>query len=409
MIVQTTHPTRCMHLDMDTFFVSVERLMDPSLVGRPVVVGGTPFQRGVVAGCSREARMYGIHSAMPLRRAWELCPKAVFLHPNFTHYSQYSERVSEILEDFVPVMEKASIDEFYLDISGCERVMGSETLWGSKVKRTIVGELHLPLTYGIARNKLVAKVATNVGKRAGDLYVPHGGEADFLSPHHIALLPGVGDVMERELLSMGIPRIGDIAALPPQLFSNMYGKTGRSLHEHSRGIDNSPILPYRRRKSLGAENTYSEDVLDPDTMVATLRHLSQRIGHDLREQGFLTSCVTLKLRYADFVTVTKSLRCEYSNADHVIYALAERCFRVLYTRRVRVRLLGISTSDLIEDYGQLFLFEEKEEKYERLYAGLDSIRQRFGRDALTYGSVLEERQKDLRLTIDDLTITTTSS
>jgi DNA polymerase IV len=396
MSAPVTAPTRCMHLDMDTFFVSVERLLDPSLVGRPVVVGGTPFQRGVVAGCSREARMFGIHSAMPLRRAWELCPKAVFLHPNFTHYAQYSERVSEILEDFVPLMEKASIDEFYLDLTGCSRVMGPETAWGSRLKRTILGELHLPLTYGIARNKLVAKVATNVGKRAGDMHVPDGEEAPFLAPHHIALLPGVGDVMERELLSMGIPRIGDIAALPFQLFSNMYGKPGRSLHEHSRGIDHSPILPYRRRKSLGAENTYSEDVLDPDTMVATLRHLSQRIGHDLREQGFLASCVTLKLRYADFVTVTKSLRCEYSNADHVIYALAERCFRALYTRRVRVRLLGISTSDLIEDYGQLFLFEEKEEKYDSLYAGLDSIRRRFGRDALTYGSVLEERQKKLR-------------
>jgi DNA polymerase IV len=200
-------------------------------------------------------------------------------------------------------------------------------------------------------------------------------------------------VMERELLSMGIPRIGNIAAMSPQLFSNMYGKTGRSLHEHSRGIDNSPILPYRRRKSLGSEHTFLEDVLDPNTMVATLKHLAQRIGHDLREQKFLASCITLKLRYADFVTVTKSLRCEYSNADHVIYALAERCFRALYTRRVRVRLLGISTSDLIEDYGQLPLFEEREEKYERLYAGLDSIRYRFGRDALTYGSVLEERQK----------------
>jgi DNA polymerase IV len=389
-------PLRCMHLDMDTFFVSVERLLDPSLNDRPVVVGGTPFQRGVVAGCSREARSYGIHSAMPLRRAWELCPKAVFLHPNITHYAQYSERISEILEDFAPVMEKASIDEFYLDLSGCSRMMGRESAWGSRIKRTIMGELQLPLTYGVARNKLVAKVATNVGKRAGDLYVPDGGEAGFLAPHHVALLPGVGEVMQRDLLSMGIPRIGDIAALPIQLFTNMYGKTGRNLHEHARGIDHTPILPYRRRKSLGAEHTFPEDVLDPLSMLATLRHLAQRIGYDLRRLGFLTSCVTLKLRYADFVTVSKSLRCDYSNADHVIYTLAERCFRALYTRRVRLRLLGISTSDLIEDYGQLFLFEEKEEKFTRLYTGIDSIRRRFGRDALTYGSVLEERQKTQR-------------
>lgn len=381
-------PTRCMHLDMDTFFVSVERLMDPSLNGRPVVVGGTPFQRGVVAGCSREARMYGIHSAMPLRQAYELCPKAVFLHPHFTHYSMYSERVSEILEDFVPVMEKASIDEFYLDLSGCGRIMGSEDGWTRKVKHTIMGELRLPLTYGVARNKLVAKVATNIGKRAGDLRIPDGGEQDFLAPHPIAVLPGVGDVLERELLSMGIPRIGGIARLPMQLFSNMYGKTGRTLHEHARGIDHSPILPYRRRKSLGAEHTYLEDVLDPFVMLGTLKHLAQRIGHDLRKERLLTAHVTLKLRYADFVTVTKSLRCDHTNTDHGIYALAERCFRALYTRRVRIRLLGISTSELIEDYGQLFLFEEEEQRYDRLYAGIDSIRRRFGRDALVYASTM---------------------
>lgn len=396
-------PTRCMHLDMDTFFVSVERLMDPSLNGRPVIVGGTPYQRGVVAGCSREARHYGVHSAMPLRTAYELCPQAVFLHPNFTHYAEYSERVAELLEDSAPVLEKASIDEFYLDISGCGRILGEEGAWGSKLKRGIMGELQLPLTYGIARNKLVAKVATTVGKKhrggcaqggPGDLRVPGGEEAPFLAPHPVRIMPGVGEVMERDLLAMGMPRIGSIAALPLQLFSNMFGKHGRTLHEHAHGIDNSPVLPYRRQKSLGAEHTYLEDVLDPRTMIATLKQLAQRVGHDLRERGFLTRTVTLKLRYADFVTATKTLHCDYSNADHVLYRLAERLFRALYTRRVRIRLLGISTSDLIEDYGQLFLFDEEEEKFDGLYAGLDDIRRRFGKGAITYGSVLEQRQQE---------------
>lgn len=384
-------PTRCMHLDMDTFFVSVERLMDPSLNGRPVVVGGTPFQRGVVAGCSREARRYGIHSAMPLRQAYELCPQAVFLHPSFTHYAEYSDRVSELLEDSVPVLEKASIDEFYLDISGCGRILGEEGNWGHRLKRSIMGELQLPLTYGIARNKLVAKVATNVGKRQGDLRVPDGEEAPFLAPHHVRILPGVGEVMERDLLAMGMPRIGSIARLSIQLFTNMFGKHGRSLHEHARGIDHSPVLPYRRQKTLGAEHTYMEDVLDPREMEATFKYLAQRVGRDLRERGFLTRTVTVKLRYADFVTGTRTLHCDYTNADHVLYRMAERIFRSLYTRRVRVRLLGITTSNLIEDYGQMFLFEEEEEKYDGLYAGLDEIRRRFGKHAITYGSVLEQR------------------
>jgi DNA polymerase IV len=386
-------PTRCMHLDMDTFFVSVERLMDASLVGRPVIVGGTPFQRGVVAGCSREARAFGVHSAMPLRRAWELCPQAVFLHPHFTHYAEYSERVSELLADFVPVLEKASIDEFYLDLSGCGRIVGDEEGWTRRLKRTLTGELRLPLTYGVAANKITAKVATTVGKRAGDVRVPAGGEASFLAPHAVRLLPGVGGVMERDLLGMGIPRIGGIAVLPLQLFTNMYGRNGRSLHEHARGIDTTPIVPYRRQKSLGAEHTFDEDVLDPQTVVATLRRLTQRVGHDLRERGFLARAVTVKLRYADFVTVTRALHCEATAADHTLYALAERAFRTLYTRRVRVRLIGVSTSDLLEDYGQLFLFDAQEERYDRLYDGLDDIRRRFGKSALTYGSVLEERQQ----------------
>jgi DNA polymerase IV len=373
---------------MDTFFVSVERLMDPSLDGRPVIVGGTPFQRGVVAGCSREARMYGIHSAMPLRQAYELCPHAVFLHPNFVHYAEYSERITDLLTDQVPVLEKASIDEFYLDIGGCGRALGNESVWGARLKRMVIGEVRLPFTYGIARNKLVAKVATNVGKKLGDLCVRDGEEADFLAPHPVRIMPGVGEVMERDLLLMGMHIIGDIARMPPRVFTNMYGKVGLSLHEHARGIDHSPILPYRRQKSLGAEHTYAEDVLDPDTMLATLRALALRVGKDLRRQRFLTRTITLKLRYSDFVTVSKTLHCEYTNADHMLYRVAERCFRALFTRRVRVRLLGISTADFVEDYGQLFLFNEEDEKYTRLYRGLDAIRDRFGKHAITYGSVL---------------------
>ncbi len=385
-------PRRCLHLDMDTFFVSVERLLDPALNGRPVIVGGSPFQRGVVAGCSREVRAFGVHSGMALSAAYERCPRAIFLPPNHAHYAEYSERVAELLADAAPVLEKASIDEFYLDISGCERALGREEAWSAQLKRTITGELHLPLTYGIARNKLVAKVATTVGKRTGDTRVPDGCEEPFLAPHPIRILPGVGEVLERELVDLNMLRIGDITLLSERTFVRMYGKSGRTLHEHARGIDHSPIVPYRRRKSVGSEHTFEEDVLEPRILLATYKRIAARVGRDLRAHRFLTRTVTIKLRYADFVTVTRTLHCEYTNADHVLHALAERAFRDLHTRRVRVRLVGISTSDFIDDYEQLFLFSEEEQKYDRLYEGLDLIRDRFGRDAITYASVLEERQ-----------------
>ncbi len=385
---------RCMHLDMDTFFASVERLLDPALNGRPLVIGGTPFQRGVVAGCSREARMHGVHSAMPLRQAYQLCPDAVFLAPKHTYYAEYSERVTELLEDQVPVLEKASIDEFYMDIAGCGRVFGEEAAWGAKLKRTLMGELGLPLTFGIARNKLVAKVATTVGKKLGDLRVPDGEEEDFLAPHVIRLMPGVGEVMEQDLLGMGIHLIGDIARLSPRILAHLFGKPGRILHEHARGIDDTPIRPTRRRKTLGSEHTFSEDVLEPRILLGSLHALAARVGEELRAQGYLTRRLTVKLRYADFVTVTRVACCEPTHADHVIYEAARRCFDDLYARRVRVRLLGISCGDLLENYEQLFLFSgteetEHEERRERLYAGMDRIRRRHGRDALVYGHSLE--------------------
>lgn len=393
MLLTPSQPSLLYHIDMDTFFVSVERLMDAGLNNRPVIVGGSPFQRGVVAGCSREARVYGIHSAMPLRQAYQLCPQAVFLHPHFVHYAEYSERITEIFVDAAPLVEKASIDEFYIDVSGCERAFRKNLFdWGKDMKRTIMGELGLPLTFGLAKNKLVAKVATNVAKSIGDLFVPPGTEQPFLAPHRIRLLPGVGKVMEPELHAMGIRLIGDIARIPERMFVHIYGKHGKSLHEHSRGIDFSPVVPYRKQKSCGAEHTFDEDTLNIQDMLATLQHLAMRVGRDLRKHTFLTDTITLKLRYADFVTQTKTLRCDYTNYDMQIYAVAEKLFRQLWTRRVRVRLLGISTTNFIEDVAQTYLFPDEHKKQERLYDAIDGIQKKFGRDAITYAAVQEQRR-----------------
>ncbi len=367
--------------------------MDPALNNRPVIVGGSPFQRGVVAGCSREARQFGVHSAMPLRQAFQLCPQGVFLHPHFVHYSQYSDRITEILIDSAPLVEKASVDEFYMDVSGCERAFRKNLFdWGKDMKHYINGETGLPLTFGLASNKLVAKVATNVAKSLGDLIVPHGKEAEFLAPRVIRMLPGVGKVMEPELRAMGMRLIGDIARLPERMFVHIYGKSGKMLHEHSRGIDYTPVIPYRKQKSLGAEHTFDEDTLDVREMLAVLQHLSTRIGRDLRKHKFLTDTITLKLRYADFVTQSKTLRCDYTNHDMPIYTIAEKLFRQLWTRRVRVRLLGISTTHFIDDIAQLYMFPEEHEKQERLYDAIDSIRTRFGKEAITFAAVQEQRE-----------------
>lgn len=392
-LLRDTAPSLLLHLDMDTFFVSVERLMDPALNDRPVIVGGSPFQRGVVAGCSREARQFGIHSAMPLRQAFQLCPQAIFLHPHFTHYAEYSERVTEMLVDAAPLVEKASIDEFYVDVTGCERAFRSNLFdWAKGMKRTINGETGLPLTFGLASNKLVAKVATKVGKTIGDVAVPRGGEAAFLAPLAIGILPGVGKVMEPELLSLGLHRIGDVARLPLRMFTHLYGKSGTSLHEHARGIDHTPVVPYRKQQSVGAEHTFDEDTLDVRAMLATLQHLAMRVGRDLRRKKFLTDTVTLKLRYADFVTQSKTLRCEYTHHDMTLFAVAEKLFRQLWTRRVRVRLLGISTTHFIDDLEQLFLFPDAAEKQERLYDAIDTIQKRFGKETITFAAVQEIRR-----------------
>ncbi len=381
-----------LHIDMDTFFVSVERLLDPSLNNRPVIVGGSPLERGVVAGCSREARRYGVHSAMPLRRAYQLCPRAVFLYPKFVHYAEYSERVAEIIVDSTPVAEKASIDEFYADVTGCERPYGNLFEWAKKLKRTITGETHLPLSFGLASNKFVSKVATGVAKTRGDICVPAGGERRFLAPLPVGMMPGVGRVLEPELLAMGIHLIGDIARLSPRIFVHMYGKSGQVLYEHACGIDRSPVVPYRKRKSVGAEHTFHEDTLDIPCMLSTLQCLAMRVGRELRERRFLTNTITLKLRYADFVTQTLTQRCNYTNHDMNIYALAEKLFRRLWTRRVRVRLLGISTTNFLDDLSQLPLFATREEKDARLYAAIDSIRRRFGNDAIAFAAVCERHR-----------------
>ena len=245
-------------MDLDTFFVSVERLLDPALNKKPVIVGGTPTERGVVAGCSYEARAYGIQSAMPLRQAYRLCPTAVFMHGHYTHYGEYSKLVSEILNDLAPQIEKSSVDEFYLDLSGCQRLKGNAFAWAKEIQKTVNGETRLPLSNGLATNKLVAKVATTqVAKKdvSRAYVVSTGEESTFLAPLPIRAMPGIGEVTEQMLLTYGMHNIGQIAKTPLQLLQKLFGKTGKSLYEHANGIDYSSVIPSREQKSISRETT----------------------------------------------------------------------------------------------------------------------------------------------------------
>ena len=380
-----------LHMDLDTFFVSVERILDPTLKQKPVIVGGTPFERGVVAGCSYEARAYGIHSAMPLRQAYRLCPNAVFMHGHYAHYGEYSRLVAEILDELAPQIEKSSVDEFYLDLSGCERLKGNTFTWAKEIQRTVNGETNLPLSIGLASNKLVAKIATTqIAKKDTDkaFSVQNGGEESFLAPMQIRAMPGIGEVTEKTLYEYGMHLIGQIAQTPIQLLQKLFGKTGKTLHEHAHGIDHSSVIPSRPQKSISRETTFTTDTYEVDKVIATLHILSTDLAEELRSHSVMAGKITVKLRYSDFTTFTKGFTISYTSITQDIYKIAEKLLRSLWTRRVRVRLIGVEATNLIEDFSQLFLFNSTEQKSKKIDVLVDSLNLKYGDKSIVYASHL---------------------
>lgn len=374
------------HMDLDTFFVSVERLLDPALHNRPVVVGGSPLERGVVAGCSYEARAFGVHSAMPLRSAFRLCPEAIFLRGHYQHYSEYSHLVTEILTDISPLVEKSSVDEFFIDLSGCERLKKNSYNWAQEIQKTIRGETRLPLSFGYAANKLVAKIATTqIAKRTTDRHykVKSGDERSFLSPMPVIAMPGIGEVTSDNLHSYGMERIGQIAVTPQPLMIRLFGKSGKVMHEHSNGIDLRDVIPYEERKSISRENTFPEDTYDTEKVFARLHSLATELAEELRTTKIFARKIAVKLRYSDFHTVTTSQKLNCSNSDKVLSEVAEKLLRKLWTRRIRVRLIGIETSDFLDDLEQLYLFTE-EVQNSKLDSVMDAIRSKYG-GVISYG------------------------
>jgi DNA polymerase-4 len=372
------------HLDMDCFFVSVERLLDPALVGRPVVVGGDPNGRGVVASASYEARRFGVRSAMASRRARELCPGLIFAPGHHRLYGEYHDRVRAILERFAPGIEAASIDEFYLDFTGCNLLYDGIFPLLRRVRAAIADELGLPSTAGLASNKLVAKIASRLAKPAGVLWVPHGAEAEILAPLSVRAIPGVGPVTGEALERLGVRRIGHLASIPAKVLEAALGAWGPELARKARGESDSAVEEGGERKSVGHETTFAEDTADPAVLEATMCHLVGKAAWRLRTAGMKAGGVTVKVRYADFRTVTRSRALPgSSDRDGALLAVARELMFGAVGRRVRVRLLGVALERLSGGAAQLGLFTAaRDARLEALFPAVDRVRAKFGFDAL---------------------------
>ncbi len=363
------------HLDLDSFFVSVERLKNSALIGQPVIVGGST-DRGVVAACSYETRVFGVHSAMPVRQARKLCPQAINVRGDFESYSYYSRLVTSIIRERVPVLEKASIDEFYLDLTGMDRFFGCSRFI-KELKQTIVKETGLPISYALASNKLISKIATNEVKPDGQIEVKQGEEKQFLAPLTIDRMPGIGEKTAVSIRQMGIFTLKDLSEANPALIELRFGKGGIDLIRRASGIDDSIVVPYSERKSISTENTFESDTLNVDFLQSELVRMTEKIAFLLRQQKKLSGCVAVKIRYSDFSTETKQAVISYTAADHVILATVKELFKKIYNPRLQVRLIGVKLSHLIKGEYQMDLFSGVTNKM-KLYEAMDQIRNRFG-------------------------------
>jgi len=394
MFALRTKMRKIVHVDLDAFFVSVERALDPGLRGRPVVVGGEPGLRGVVASASYEARAYGLHAGMPLTQAYRLCPQAVFLKGSFPCYRDASAKFMSIVGDFTPYLELAGIDEAYLDLTGFESIYGS--IWNTalRMKERIEGEMKVTASIGIATSKVVAKVASGLAKPDGLLEVTPGEERTFLAPLPIARLPCIGPKTERVLKGMGVTTIGQLADLSPYLLRGSFGILGEVMHRYAQGIDERKVEPSPAAKSISRETTFIEDTLDRPFLRGVLGYLSERVGAELRRERKRARCVTLKLRYADFHTITRNRTLsQATDTDQDIFDIGvELMERALGHRRQRVRLIGIGVSNLVGDGRQLSLLDSARERLGRLDLVIDGIRNRYGFTAIQRGRTL--RLKD---------------
>ena len=370
------------HFDLDSFFVSVEILNDPSLKGKPVYVGGQ--ERGVVAACSYEARKFGIHSGMPSAKARQLCPQAIAVRGTRGEYSRYSRWVTQIIADKAPLFEKASIDEFYLDLTGMEKFF-NPLQWTIDLRQRIISETGLPISFGLASNKMMAKIATNEAKPNGYLQVPFGKEMEFLAPLAVNKIPGVGDHTWEVLKAIGIRTIQDVSLRTPEELEERLGKWGYDLWQKSHGIHNSEVVQYHEAKSVSSENTFDENKTDMKFLMSEVVRLTEKIAYELRQDGKLAGCIAVKIRYPDFETTSRQTSVPFTCADDEIIPVAKDLFHKLYRKGQPVRLLGVRLSELTNEGLQTSLFDDMARKSD-LYKAIDDVKNRFGKFKLKRAS-----------------------
>ena len=372
-----------LHLDLDAFFVSVECLKNRALRGKPLIIGGTS-NRGVVSSCSYEARKFGIQSAMPMKLARQLCPDAIILKGDMETYSKHSGIVTEIIQQQAPLFEKASIDEFYLDLTGMDKFIGCYK-WSKELRQTVIKESGLPISFGLSINKLVSKVGTGESKPNGAIEIKAGTEKQFLAPLSTSKIPSIGKSTYKKLSFMGVRTIQTLSELPIKLLEREFGKPGISLWKKANGIDHSPVVPYSERKSMSTERTFSKDTIDIRRIKGILIEMTCQMAYELRQSEKLTSCITVKIRYTDFNTYTKQRKIVHTANDHTLTPHILELFDQLYQRRQLIRLVGIRFTGLVRGSYQINLFDDTIKEI-HLLQQMDRIRKRFGKKALKMGS-----------------------
>lgn len=376
------------HMDQDAFFVAVEIKKNSSLAGKPVIIGGMS-DRGVVASCSYEARKYGVHSAMPSRMARQLCPHAIFVKGSMEDYSKYSHQITELLQERVPVIEKASIDEHYIDMTGMDKFFGCMK-FAHELRKAVLTQIGLPISFGLSINKTVAKMVTNECKPNGEMQIEKPEVQPFLNPLSIKKIPGLGDATFIKLSEMGVRKIHTLTQIPQELMFKILGQNGLSLWQKANGIDHSPVVPYREQKSIGKQTTFDSDNMDIAGIKIILTDMITKLAFELRQKQKLTSCITVTIRYANFETVTLQTKIPYTSLDSTLITKAKELFDKVYTKRMLLRLVGIKLSHLVSGYEQIGLYGPSEKIY-NLYQSMDKMRSRYGIDAIKLATVLAKK------------------
>lgn len=363
------------HIDLDSFFVSVERKFDPSLIGKPVLIGGSA-ERGVVASCSYEARKFGIHSAMPMKQAMKLCPHATVIRGSHGRYSVASREVTQIIHDSVPLYQKTSVDEFYIDFTGMDRFHDCYQI-ASDLRQRIMRETGLPISFGMASCKTVAKMATNAAKPNGQLLIEHGKEKEFMAPMSIRKIPMLGEKTCQKLYQFGIEKIGDLQRVELKFLETVFGKHGHYIWERANGIDESEIVPHSDRKSISTENTFHTDVADKKTLETVLVSMTEELAFKLRKENKLASCLAIKVRYANFETHTVQEKIALTAAEHILIPGIKNLLKKAWNGHRPIRLIGVRLSNITQGSYQINLFEDNEERI-KLYQAMDKINFKFG-------------------------------